>query len=216
MIKPGVIDNTAARPASPYEGQVIFQKDTDQLLVWNGTVWVIPNSPAQNPTGLELISTSTVTSGTTLTIPNVFNTTYDNYRIIISDFSTTGSAAGLSMTLGDPNEVTAGYFWAGVYLSGYAASPTFTAAGAAAGSFLDLNLVAQGSQSAGGAIDLFNPFKAVTTNYTCIGVDARSSSANPRQPATGFHNGSNQFTMVKFTCGTTIANINVSIYGYRK
>jgi hypothetical protein len=38
-----VIDNTAARPASPYEGQVIFQKDTDQLLVWNGTAWVIPN-----------------------------------------------------------------------------------------------------------------------------------------------------------------------------
>lgn len=45
LIKPGVIDNTAARPASPYEGQVIFQKDTDQLLVWNGTVWVIPNIP---------------------------------------------------------------------------------------------------------------------------------------------------------------------------
>jgi len=40
LIKPGVIDNTAARPASPYEGQVIFQKDTDQLLVWNGTAWV--------------------------------------------------------------------------------------------------------------------------------------------------------------------------------
>jgi hypothetical protein len=39
IIKPGVIDNTAARPASPYEGQVIFQKDTDQLLVWNGTAW---------------------------------------------------------------------------------------------------------------------------------------------------------------------------------
>jgi hypothetical protein len=40
IIKPGVIDNTAARPASPYEGQVIFQKDTDQLLVWNGTTWI--------------------------------------------------------------------------------------------------------------------------------------------------------------------------------
>ena len=47
LIKPGVIDNTAARPASPYEGQVIFQKDTDQLLVWNGTTWVIPNTVAQ-------------------------------------------------------------------------------------------------------------------------------------------------------------------------
>jgi hypothetical protein len=39
LIRPGVIDNTAARPASPYEGQVIYQKDTDAVLVWNGTAW---------------------------------------------------------------------------------------------------------------------------------------------------------------------------------
>ena len=39
LIKPGVIDNTAARPALPYEGQVIYQKDTDAVLVWNGTAW---------------------------------------------------------------------------------------------------------------------------------------------------------------------------------
>jgi hypothetical protein len=39
LIKPGVIDNTAALPASPYEGQVIYQKDTDAILVWNGTAW---------------------------------------------------------------------------------------------------------------------------------------------------------------------------------
>ena len=39
LIKPGVIDNTAARPASPYEGQAIYQKDTDAVLVYNGTAW---------------------------------------------------------------------------------------------------------------------------------------------------------------------------------
>jgi hypothetical protein len=44
IIKPGVVDNTAARPASPYEGQVIYQKDTDEVLAYNGTAWVYPNS----------------------------------------------------------------------------------------------------------------------------------------------------------------------------
>lgn len=39
LIKPGVIDSAAARPASPYEGQVIYQKDTDAVLVWNGSAW---------------------------------------------------------------------------------------------------------------------------------------------------------------------------------
>ena len=43
LIKPGVIDSAATRPASPYEGQVIFQKDTDETLVWSGTAWVLPN-----------------------------------------------------------------------------------------------------------------------------------------------------------------------------
>lgn len=53
LIKPGVIDSAAARPASPFEGQCIFQKDTDQLLVWNGTAWIIPNSPASTPVPTE-------------------------------------------------------------------------------------------------------------------------------------------------------------------
>jgi len=39
LIRPGVIDNAAARPASPYEGQAVYQKDTDAVLVWNGTAW---------------------------------------------------------------------------------------------------------------------------------------------------------------------------------
>jgi hypothetical protein len=42
-LKPGVVDNAAARPSSPYEGQVIYQKDTDETLVWSGTAWVLPN-----------------------------------------------------------------------------------------------------------------------------------------------------------------------------
>jgi hypothetical protein len=90
LIKPGVIDNIAARPASPYEGQVIFQKDTDQLLVWNGTAWVIPNSPAQNPQGLELIKVQTIGSAVgSVTVTDAFSATYDNYKIVMS---TTGTA----------------------------------------------------------------------------------------------------------------------------
>ena len=87
IIKPGVIDNTAARPASPYEGQVIFQKDMDQLLVWNGTAWVIPNSPAQNPGGLELVTVQSFTSASSASpvdVSNCFTSTYDNYRVLLT------------------------------------------------------------------------------------------------------------------------------------
>ena len=83
LIKPGVVDSSATRPASPYEGQVIFQKDTDQLLVWNGTAWVIPNSPAQNPTGLELIKTQTFTASSSIDVDNCFSSNFDNYRVVV-------------------------------------------------------------------------------------------------------------------------------------
>ncbi len=58
LIKPGVIDSAATRPASPYEGQVIFQKDTDQILVWSGAAWVCTSSLA----GLQIDSSGQVTT----------------------------------------------------------------------------------------------------------------------------------------------------------
>lgn len=38
---PKVVANTASRPSSPYVGQVIYQTDTSQLLIWNGSSWVL-------------------------------------------------------------------------------------------------------------------------------------------------------------------------------
>lgn len=90
LIKAGVIDAAASRPASPYEGQVIFQKDTDQLLVWNGTAWVIPNSPAQNPTGLEYITGASFSAVTEILADSVFTSTYRNYRIVFDALSSAG------------------------------------------------------------------------------------------------------------------------------
>ena len=38
-LKPGVVDNAAARPSSPFEGQLVYEKDVDMLAIWNGTEW---------------------------------------------------------------------------------------------------------------------------------------------------------------------------------
>ena len=39
LIQPGVVANTAARPTSPFTGQAIYQVDTAQYLIWDGTKW---------------------------------------------------------------------------------------------------------------------------------------------------------------------------------
>lgn len=43
---PKVVSNTAARPGSPYVGQIIYQNDINQVLLWTGSAWVIINSPS--------------------------------------------------------------------------------------------------------------------------------------------------------------------------
>jgi len=40
-IRPGVCTSTT-RPVSPYEGQSIYQTDTDTVLFWDGSTWVAP------------------------------------------------------------------------------------------------------------------------------------------------------------------------------
>jgi hypothetical protein len=37
--QPGVC-TSSTRPTSPYEGQVIYETDTDRVLVWSGAAWV--------------------------------------------------------------------------------------------------------------------------------------------------------------------------------
>ncbi len=41
IARPGVCTSTT-RPASPYEGQVIYETDTDKILVWRGAAWDPP------------------------------------------------------------------------------------------------------------------------------------------------------------------------------
>ncbi len=72
LIKPGVIDNTAARPASPYEGQVIYQKDTDELLAYNGSSWTRPWNMPWGVVANTIGTTNTITSG----ILTPLNTTF--------------------------------------------------------------------------------------------------------------------------------------------
>lgn len=81
-LKQGVCTSTT-RPASPYTGQVIFETDTKQTLVYSGAAWVMLTD-ADSPPGLELIKTATVTNAadTSTTWQGVFNSTYTSYRLI--------------------------------------------------------------------------------------------------------------------------------------
>ena len=115
IARPGVIANAAARPASPYDGQVVYQQDTDQAYVWNGSAWVLLSTGTANPPGLELISSASVSNATTVDITG-FTTTYAQFRVImdLARHSGTGGST-VTMTLRDASSgYSTGYYGGGV------------------------------------------------------------------------------------------------------
>lgn len=77
----GVCTSTT-RPASPYEGQMIYETDTDMMAVWNGSAW-------------RYIAATTPTNGTVL---QVVNATYSTETDSTSDH-TTYRDTGLTATI---------------------------------------------------------------------------------------------------------------------
>ena len=97
IIRPGVIDNTAARPASPYEGQVIFQKDIDKVLFWNGTAWrFMGDSTAQAESSMDDIGLRKIVSGSLAggdtNFVGCFSSAYNVYEIYITNVRASGNA----------------------------------------------------------------------------------------------------------------------------
>ena len=57
-LRPGVCTSTT-RPTAPYEGQMIYETDTDMLGVWNGSSWrYFASSATTNGTVLQVQSTT--------------------------------------------------------------------------------------------------------------------------------------------------------------
>ena len=87
LIQPGVC-TSSTRPTSPFEGQAIYETDTDLMLIWNGTAWVETVSMlTKAPRGIvQLVqstgtTTATATEAVTLTLPSFTAVANRYYRI---------------------------------------------------------------------------------------------------------------------------------------
>ena len=73
--RPGVCTSTT-RPVSPFEGQTIYETDTDMLAIWNGSAWrYVAATTLTNGSVLQMTSTI---SGTQTTVSS---TTYTDISI---------------------------------------------------------------------------------------------------------------------------------------
>ena len=119
-IRTGVCTSTT-RPTAPYEGQHIYETDTDIMLVWSGSAWVeIASMLTKAPRGIinrvTAITTQnfTTTSSVDFTSLSITFTAVANryYKISFSLPSVTGSASNRFVTQirdGSNNELLAIY-----------------------------------------------------------------------------------------------------------
>lgn len=207
IVKPGVC-TSSTRPASPYDGQVIYETDTDKTLVYNGTGWVYLSTSRANPGGFDLILTQTIgTAVSSVTVSNAFSATYTNYKIVITGgVGSTGSYLGLKLG------ATATNYYAGrtgttyantASTDGLSNGASFTRAGDGSVNGFHMNL------------DVFAPFLA---QYTFVGGTYTDlNTAGGAGVYSGMLNNTTSYTDFTITPSAgTLTGGTISVYGYAK
>ena len=157
-----VIDTIADLPASPSEGMVVFQKDTNELKIYDGSVWV-SMLDTDTPPALTKVTSGTFSGATTFNITNVFSSSFNHYRLILNNASSSASFDLYARLLVDTTPfTTSAYYWAwrGLVSNGTSGD---SAAAATAGYMGLSNTV--GNAFGNGSYDILNPF---LTNVTSV------------------------------------------------
>lgn len=95
--RPGVCTSTT-RPVSPFNGQVIYETDTKQTLVWQGTTWVMLTD-ADTPPGLQHIRSVSFTNTSTIEIDSCFSSEFRNYKLLFSLRPNATATGGVELQL---------------------------------------------------------------------------------------------------------------------
>ena len=108
--RPGVCTSTT-RPTTPFEGQLIYETDTNRVLVFDASAWVMI-ADTDAPPALQLVKTQTVGSAVpSVTVTNAFNADFDSYLIQYTN-GTMSSSTDIGLRL---EGLTSGYYGSAYY-----------------------------------------------------------------------------------------------------
>ena len=169
-LNPGIY-TSSTRPASPADGLVISETDTDSLSVYKGSAW----APVS---GLTFISSATFSVASTVSLPaNSFSATYQQYKIVLNLTATT-NASSLSLRMrASGTDYSGAQYHRGV--ANINSSGTIDSSGPSGASGTSWNLAYNGSVDPSvGEVTLFSPNEAVNTYYisSFSGVNSNSTA----------------------------------------
>lgn len=197
-IRPGVV-TSSTRPSVPFDGQLIYETDTDRLAQYNGAAWVTQN-------GLQLIKTQTIGSAvSSVTVTNAFSATYDNYKIIVNGGAgSTESNVGLTLGASATGYYAGGAFWQYPNTQtsrGDTNGTSWTAA------------CSMTANSISADITLLQPFAAARTGFNAWAMFSNGGQYGGLQA--GFHNVSTSYTDFTLTAASgTMTGGTIRVYGY--
>ena len=195
---------SSTRPTAPYEGQMIYETDTNRVLVYDNTAWVMI-ADTDTPPGLQLVKTQTIGSGvSSIVVSDAFNAEFDNYVVTIAGGSGTTNTL-FNMTIGS---ASSGYRWQYLYGS-------YGSTAQAVGDIAGTNFPYVGSITGGNImakVEIMSPFLSKPTRVFYDGA----SIGNFTGSTTGTQIDSTSFSAFTLVTGAgTVTGGVIRIYGYR-
>lgn len=183
----------------------------DTLVAWPAVSQAVADklqTDLPRPAGLQFIKRQTVgTSVTSVNVTSAFNSTYDNYRILLKGIST-DNANSFKLMLG--TGATSGHYGASFYYQFNGAQTGYLTSNNAGSVYLTLNSV---GTSAHISFDVLRPNEAAFTGITGTGWGRSHASwfGGAVENTTQY----TSFTILTDGAGT-MSNGTIDVYGYAK
>jgi hypothetical protein len=159
--------------------------------------------------GLELIKTQQIgTAVNSIVVSDAFSATYDNYRVIISGGTASGTIS-LSIQIG---AATAGYYGGSIRVTQASVS---SAEGQSNTASYEIGRFAAASNQPSMTIDILAPFLTTRTSFFATSVFGDTSSAGGARWNSGYLNNTTSYTSFTLSYSGTITGGTVYVYGYR-
>ena len=162
--------------------------------------------------GLVFVSSTAVGSSvSSVDVNNVFSSTFDNYKIIYSNYAASINNIGMRMRLKTATvDSSSVYYWAGYYVRYTSTGSGFDRSGGAT-TFFDMGSASGASTL---SFELFSPNLAVYTLFSSQPSVAGNTDQYIIQRAGAFRN-STQFTGFQlFPVSGTLTGGTIRVYGY--
>ena len=200
------------RPATPFEGQMIYETDTDLTYVYGGSAWQqVAGGTAVGNSGLVYVAETTFSAASNPFINGCFSSTYANYRVLVSLSTSAQTNVRFRWRYGTSTTETAlKYDRFGTSFSG---ATVTTLVSIAEASWYIISTTNGLTEIAPVTMDIYSPNLAVKTL-------AQSNAWNSASGATHLVNcrmdNTTQYTGLEIFADSGTLTGSIRVYGYRQ